>query len=89
MDNNLVLLALIVVGIYVLSRSKFQDIEQTYKQNYDNQSNPPACDYTLENRPYPSGKVPASYLGLSAQERQQLLVKFMEYNGTLPDFQTT
>lgn len=88
MDNNtLIILIAIAVGYCLLSKSRFQ--ETNYKQNYDNQVDPPACNYTLESRPYPSGKVPGSYLGLSPQEKKMLLIKFLEYNGSLPTYYET
>ncbi len=78
-------LLIIIIGIYLLAKSRFTNILDT---NYNNNGTDiPSCDYKQENRPYPSGKVPGSYLGLSQGEKDNLLIKFMEYNGSLSEFQ--
>ena len=84
--NNLILIAIIIVGVYLLSKpSKFGNIEQINNENYNSQTSPKSCDYQENYRPYPSGKVPGSYLGLSEQEKDMLLMKFLNYNGTIND----
>jgi hypothetical protein len=85
--NTILIVCLVVLCIYLLSKSKFEKV--TYDQNYSNQTQPPACNYAENSRVYPSGNIPASYLGLSKQEKENLLIKFMEYNGTVPEYQTT
>ena len=37
-----------------------------------------SCNYQEQTRVYPSGKIPASYLSLSPQERDTLLKRFVE-----------
>ena len=44
---------------------------------YNNVSEPKSCDFEKETRPYPSGKVPGSYLGLTKEEQEMLLIKFV------------
>jgi len=39
---------------------------------------PDGCNYNKENRVYPSGNVPGSYLGLSRQEKEMLLPDFIK-----------
>ena len=85
--NTILIVSLVLLGVYLLSKSKFEKV--TYDQNYSNQIQPPGCDYATNSRVYPSGNIPASYLGLSNQEKQMLLIKFMEYNGTVPEYQPT
>ena len=89
MDNVIIIILAVVVLFYLLSKSKFERIETVYNKNYNTQKEPPSCDYNAQNRVYPSGKVPGSYLGLSNQEKENLLVRFLEYNGSIPQFQTT
>jgi hypothetical protein len=39
---------------------------------------PNNCSYVEDNRVYPSGNVPGSYLGLSEQEKETILKRFIE-----------
>jgi len=89
MDKTIIIILAVFIGLYLLSKSKFERIETVYNKNYNNQVDPPSCDYNTDRRAYPSGKVPGSYLGLSNQEQKNLLVRFLEYNGSIPEFQTT
>lgn len=82
METTFVIIILVVIiALFIFSKSKF---EKTYEKTYDNQTNPPGCNFKYEDRPFPSGRVPGSYLGLSKQEQQNLLIQFLEYNGTIP-----
>jgi hypothetical protein len=47
-----------------------QLLKDVYKQN--------DCSFTKENRIYPSGNIPGSYLGLSPQEQEMLLPEFIK-----------
>lgn len=89
MDKTIVVILALFAVYCLMSKSKFEDVKTVYQQNYDNQVNPPGCNLSVEDRPYPSGKVPGSYLGLSRQEKEMLLIKFLDYNGSLPQYQTT
>jgi hypothetical protein len=89
MDKSiLIVIAVFSFLIYNSSKSSFNnDIAQ---QVYSNESTPKSCDFTDEFRPYPSGHVPGSYLGLSPQEKETLLIRFVDYkepNGEYTTFQ--
>jgi hypothetical protein len=47
-----------------------QILKDTYKQEN--------CNFSKEDRVYPSGHVPGSYLGLSRQEKEMLLPDFIK-----------
>ena len=53
-----------------------------------NGTNIPSCNFNYENRVYPSGNIPGSYLGLNSSEKEMLLKKFIEYKGELPEYKT-
>ena len=69
-----ILVLVLVLGLFYFKKSKFGDIKQIVSDVYS----PASCNYNVDNRPYPSGKVPGSYLGLSEQEKQTALLKFVE-----------
>ena len=74
MDKSiLIVIAVFSFLIYNSSKSNFNE------QVYSNESTPKSCDFTDQTRPYPSGNVPGSYLGLSPQEKQTLLIRFVDY----------
>ena len=76
--ENILIIALLVLTYLLFSKNKEPMTNLvTYETNL-----PSNCN-TSEERPYPSGKVPGSYLGLSQAEHDMLLIKFMDYNGTL------
>lgn len=52
--------------------------KEVYKV-YNNEDEPKSCDFKTDTRPYPSGNLPGSYLGLSLAETKTLLMKFIEY----------
>jgi len=92
MDNQLLIIGAVLVGLYVLTKnskfgtmktSKFGTIQQIKDSNYTNQTEPTSCDFATEERVFPSGRIPGSYLGLTEQEKQTLLIKFLEYNGSI------
>ena len=85
---DIIYIILIVFAIlYFHSKSQFTD--DILNTNYTNNGTDiPSCNYTVnERRPYPSGKIPGSYLGLSPSEKEMLIVKFMDYNGSLSQYQ--
>jgi hypothetical protein len=87
-----VIIAITIAGFFLLSKkSKFTgDILNTnYSNNgtnYSNNGSIPSCDFNYENRVYPSGNIPGSYLGLNPSEKEMLLKKFIEYKGELPEY---
>ena len=74
-NNLLIALSLgllaVLVLIIVFSKSKFNHINTIVEQNYTNDS----C--MNNDRFYPEGKVPGSYLGLTKAEKDNLLRKFV------------
>ena len=76
--EKVIIIALFSFIIYNYSKSSFK-FTQIDKQVYSNESIPKSCDFTDESRPYPSGNVPGSYLGLSPQEKETLLIRFVDY----------
>ena len=60
------------------SEISYNPPKEIYKV-YNNEDEPKSCDFNKETRPYPSGHVPGSYLGLSPAETKTLLMKFIEY----------
>jgi len=70
---NLVILLVVLIILYAyLKKSTF--INQIVKDVYK----PEDCSYVENNRVYPSGHVPGSYLGLSEQEKETLLKRFID-----------
>jgi hypothetical protein len=70
---NLVILLVVLIILYAyLKKSTF--INQIVKDVYK----PEDCSYVENNRVYPSGHVPGSYLGLSEQEKEYLLKRFID-----------
>ena len=86
--NTLLLIAIILIALYMFNKSKFQDTSLILNTQYSNDKEPQSCNYSQEERPYPSGKVPGSYLGLTDSERKMLLLKFLDYNGTLQKYKS-
>lgn len=68
MDTTKLLIAiLMVLFLFYFVKSNFTQIDKTYE-----------CSDTSENRRFPSGHVPGSYLGLSKEESDELLRKFVD-----------
>jgi hypothetical protein len=55
------------------------DPPKEFYKVYNNEDEPKSCDFKTETRPYPSGNLPGSYLGLSPAETNTLLMKFIDY----------
>ena len=72
--NKILIILVGLIVFYLATKSKFVNTV------YNNQSIPKGCDFEKEPRPYPSGHVPGSYLGLSRQEQESLLIKFLNYH---------
>jgi hypothetical protein len=75
MEAKTILFIIFVLAIlYLLScKSKFNNIEMQMNQNY---STPGNC--IRNDREYPEGKIPGSYLGLNRYERAELLKRFID-----------
>jgi hypothetical protein len=71
----LIILILILIVVIFFNKSTF--IDQIVNQNY----NSTGC--TRENRSFPSGHLPGSYLGLTKAEQANILKKFIENNPNL------
>lgn len=69
--NNVLLIGgvVLVIVIIVLTYTKSTFIDDILTNNYGN------C--TRDNRNYPQGKVPGSYMGLTPAEREGLFVNFV------------
>jgi len=77
METKIIIgITLIVIGVFIYhyKKSKFNEYPV-----YTNDSLTPSCDFTHENRIYPSGNIPGSYLGLSNSEKNLLFTRFVEY----------
>ena len=76
--NNKLIIAFILfllVLVFFVQKSGFVGtINSILNDNYNNQG----C--SMENRVYPSGKIPGSYLGLTQAERDNLLKLFINDN---------
>ena len=71
----LVILFIAFIAYVALYQSKFLNLKQ-----YTNDVNPPtpqSCNYTQENRVYPSGHIPGSFLTLSPSEKMTQLQKYI------------
>jgi hypothetical protein len=68
----LIIILLIVIIILCCKKSTFGSINDILNNNYGSGG----C--TSENRQFPEGKVPGSYLGLSDSEKNNLLKKFVD-----------
>ena len=77
--DKLIILSICIIIFLFYKHSKSNFINQIAEQNYNNASVPTSCNFETENRPYPSGKIPGSYLGLSKQEQETLLKRFVDY----------
>jgi hypothetical protein len=86
--NTLLLIAIILIALYMFNKSKFQDTSLILNTQYSNDKEPQSCNYTKENRTYPSGKFPGSYLVLTPSERKMLLMRFLVYNGSLEQYRS-
>ena len=87
--NTLLLIAIILIALYMFNKSNFQDTSLILNTQYSNEREPQSCNYSEgEDRPYPSGNVPGSYLGLTSSERKMLLMRFLDYNGTLKKYKS-
>ena len=64
-------LAVVLILIFVVFVQKSGFVADIANINYNNQG----C--SMENRVYPSGKIPGSYLGLTEAERNGLLKDFI------------
>jgi hypothetical protein len=76
---NVLLIFILVAVVFFLIKCKtssFGDIQQIANNNYGSSG----C--SRENREYPSGHIPASWLGLTTAERTNLLKKFIENEST-------
>ena len=62
--------SLLFIVILINYKSKFGNISEILNSNYNS-----GCQ--RDNRQYPEGKVPASYMGLNQYEREGLLTKFV------------
>jgi len=73
---NVYIILFIAILLYVLvSRSNFnRDIKMNV---YSNEKEPQSCNYSQEDRIYPSGNIPGSYLGLSPSEDKMLLERYV------------
>jgi len=69
MNKNVILGAGIVFVLIIITLVIFTNKSTFMEMNYG------SC--TRDNRNYPQGKVPGSYLGLSQSEREGLLVNFI------------
>ena len=70
----LLTLALLTIALLINSNSKDTFIGNILNDNYNKKK----C--TNENRYYPMGKIPGSYLGLTEAEKQGLLKDFINNN---------
>ena len=59
-------------------QKSFEDYKLATYQIVKDVYKPEDCSYVENNRVYPSGHVPGSYLGLSEQEKETLLKRFIE-----------
>jgi len=66
---GLIILAIILLGLN-LNISGFTNISDLLNQNYK--------ECNRENRVYPSGKVPGSYLGLTKAEKDNIFQSYVE-----------
>ena len=83
MDKKILIIIVILIAIlfYFVTKSKFND--DILKTNYDNNgTNVPSCNFKNENRVYPSGNVPGSYLSLNDHEKEMLLTRFIDYSNS-------
>lgn len=84
----IIIVVIAIAGFYLMSKSKLTDT--ILNTNYSNNGTSiPSCDFNNEERAYPSGNVPGSYLGLNPSEKEMLLKKFIEYKeykGELPEY---
>jgi hypothetical protein len=80
----IIIIIIVVVGFFLISKNKFTEL----KSYSNNGTNIPSCNFNYENRVYPSGNIPGSYLGLNSSEKEMLLKKFIEYKGELPEYKT-
>ena len=85
--DKLIILSICIIIFLIYNHSKSNFINQIAEENYNNQIDPPSCNFEIENRPYPSGKIPGSYLGLSKQEQETLLKRFVEYKVPSDEYQ--
>ena len=69
MNKNVILGAGIVFVLMIVTLFVFTNKSTFMEMNYG------SC--TRDNRNYPQGKVPGSYLGLTPSEREGLLVNFI------------
>ena len=68
MDTTKILIAILtVLLLFYFVKSDFTQIDKKYE-----------CPDKSENRRFPSGHVPGSYLGLSKEENDELLRKFVD-----------
>jgi hypothetical protein len=80
--NKLIIISLIILVIYLLYLYfRFNKKSSFNFEVYSNQNQ--SCDLDISTRIYPSGNVPGSYLGLTPQERETLLIKFIDYKGEI------
>jgi hypothetical protein len=87
MDTKIILiLAAISVFVICTTQSNFGNVNGPAPGNPEGNASVQGiddvyknCSFTYENRPFPSGNIPGSYLGLSTQERATLLKRFVEY----------
>ena len=74
MNLLLIIAALSLIILCFNNKSNFNEVLLNV---YNNTNDPKSCDFEKEYRPYPSGHVTGSYLGLSRQEQHTLLINFV------------
>ena len=75
---GLLIIAVLIVIYMLFYKSNFNNIEMQMSQNY---STPGNC--IRNDREYPEGNIPGSYLGLNRWERAELLKRFIDNNPNL------
>jgi len=75
MDKIILISILAVLFYFFISRPASRFTAGITSQNYNT---PSSCNFEKETRVFPSGKIPGSYLGLSSQELDTLLKRFVD-----------
>jgi len=76
---------LAVVAYFILRSNTSSRFTNTgiYDISNQNYNTPNSCNFNVEYRTNPSGHLPASYLGLSQQEKDTLLLSFVNNKDNL------
>ena len=69
---KVLILVLFLLIIFINMKSTFTGLERLLTDCY-------SCNQQSD-RQYPSGNIPGSYLGLNQPEKDELLLKFIEYS---------